>query len=168
IGWNFFLGPRFFNGDSVLTLKTTNVEGIAVPPDLGLHDTLRSIGFRLQRDTRPNHFYPISGTFTDFTTDFFSEALGSKYSYQSYKLTFNKFTSLTKNQVLAFGSYFCGTGGQPPFYGNCICGSQNQLRGYTAGRYFDRYMLDSQLEYRLVLPKRFGLVAFGGLGGVIP
>jgi len=29
-------------------------------------------------------------------------------------------------------------------------------------------MLATQLEYRLTLPKRFGLVAFGGLGGVIP
>lgn len=29
-------------------------------------------------------------------------------------------------------------------------------------------MLTTQLEYRLVLPKRFGLVVFGGVGGVIP
>jgi hypothetical protein len=29
-------------------------------------------------------------------------------------------------------------------------------------------MLATQLEYRLVLPKRFGLVAFGGIGEVIP
>jgi hypothetical protein len=29
-------------------------------------------------------------------------------------------------------------------------------------------MLGTQLEYRLELPKRFGLVAFGRLGGVIP
>jgi len=42
------------------------------------------------------------------------------------------------------------------------------LRGYTAGKYFTRYTLATQLEYRLVLPKRFGLVAFGGLGGTIP
>lgn len=29
-------------------------------------------------------------------------------------------------------------------------------------------MVATQLEYRLTLPKRFGLVAFGGLGEVIP
>lgn len=29
-------------------------------------------------------------------------------------------------------------------------------------------MIASQLEYRLELPKRFGVVAFAGLGGVIP
>ena len=36
------------------------------------------------------------------------------------------------------------------------------------GTCFDRYMFGTQLEYRLTLPKRFGLVAFGGLGEVIP
>jgi outer membrane protein assembly factor BamA len=122
----------------------------------------------VQRDTRNNHFYPIEGTLTDFTADFFSQGIGSKYSFQSYQLTFNKYGSLKKNQVLAFGSYFCATGGEPPFYGNCIYGARNQLRGYTAGRYFDRYMLTSQLEYRLALPLRLGLVVFGGLGGVKP
>ena len=29
-------------------------------------------------------------------------------------------------------------------------------------------MLATQLEYRLVLPKRFGLVVFGGIGETIP
>ena len=29
-------------------------------------------------------------------------------------------------------------------------------------------MIATQLEYRLVLPKRFGLVGFGGIGGVAP
>jgi len=29
-------------------------------------------------------------------------------------------------------------------------------------------MVATQLEYRLVLPKRFGVVVFGGIGGVAP
>jgi hypothetical protein len=166
--WGFFLGPRFFDGNSAITLQTSNIGTIQVPPGLGIHTTIRAIGIRLQRDTRPNHFYPTNGTLTDFTTDFFSEAIGSKYSFQSYKLRYNKYKSLSENQVLAFDAYFCGTGGQPPFYGNCIYGTGNRLRGYAAGRYFDRYMMTSQVEYRLALPMRLGLVAFGGIGGVIP
>lgn len=42
------------------------------------------------------------------------------------------------------------------------------MRGYTAGRYLNRYRFGTQLEYRLALPKRFGLVRFGGLGEVVP
>jgi hypothetical protein len=166
--WKVFVGPRFLWGSSLITLRANNLEAIPLPPDLGLNANLTAVGFRLTRDTSPNRFYPTSGTFLDFTADFFSQALGSKYSYQSYKFNFNKYWRLTQNQVLASGSFACFTGGEPPFYGNCIYGTDSKLRGYVAGRYFDRYMIGTQMEYRLALPKRFGLVGFGGLGGVVP
>jgi surface antigen Omp85-like protein len=168
IGWKFFAGPQFMTGHSFITVRPNNVSNFPIPPDLGIHTTLTAIGARLTRDTSPNRFYPTSGTYFDFTSDFFSQALGSKYSFQSFKTTFDKYESLNKNQVLAYNAYFCATGGKPPFYGNCIFGTNNELRGYVAGQYFTRYMLATQLEYRLVLPKRFGLVAFGGVGEVIP
>ena len=168
VGWKFFVGPRFITGNSFITVRPNTVSKFPIPPEAGLHTNLRSIGARVTRDTRPNHFYPIGGTFFSFTADFFSQGLGSKYTFQSYRTAFDKYWSLSKGQVLAYDANFCGTGGQPPFYGNCIYGTNNELRGYTAGRYFTRYTLATQLEYRLVLPKRFGLVAFGGLGGVIP
>jgi outer membrane protein assembly factor BamA len=168
VGWGVFLGPRVLWGSSLITVRNSSMGTVPLPPDLGLHTTLTALGLRLDRDTRPNRFYPTTGTLLDFTADFFSQGLGSKYSFQSYKFTFNKYGSLTKNQVLAYNLFGCATGGQPPFYGNCIYGTNNQLRGYIAGRYLDRYMAVTQLEYRLALPKRFGVVAFGGLGEVVP
>src|SRR5277367_6815413 len=168
IGWKFFVGPRFITGRSFITVNPTNNTTVPIPPDVGLHTNLTSLGARLTRDTRPNHFYPLSGTFFTFTSDFFSQGLGSKYSYQSYKTEFSKFWSLSPRQVLAYDADFCATSGAPPFYGNCIYGTNNQLRGYIAGKYFTRETASTQLEYRLVLPKRFGLVVFGGLGGTIP
>ena len=168
IVWKFFAGPRFMTGDSFITVRPNNVPTFPIPADVGLHTTLTSIGAKLTRDTRPNHFYPASGTFFTFTSDFFSQGLGSKYSFQSYRGQFDKYWSLSEKQVLAYDANFCATAGSPPFYGNCIYGTNNELRGYTAGQYFTRYSLATQLEYRLVLPKRFGLVVFGGLGGVIP
>lgn len=168
VGWKFFLGPRFLTGHSLLTLRPTSSSGVTIPPDIGLHTTLTSLGAALTRDTSTNRFYPTSGTFFNFTSDFFSQTLGSKYSFQTYRTMFSKYASLSDKQVLAYNAFFCATAGSPPFYGNCIYGTNNELRGYTAGRYFDRYMIATQLEYRLVLPKRFGLVAFGGVGEVIP
>ena len=168
VGWKVFVGPRFLVGNSVITLRPTMVNGVPIPPDIGLHTTLTAVGAAVTRDTRSNRFYPTGGTFFSFTGDFFSQTLGSKYSFQSYETVFDYYGSLSKKQVLAYNAFFCATGGEPPFYGNCIYGTNNELRGYTAGKYFTRYMLGIQLEYRLELPKRFGLVAFGGLGGVIP
>ena len=170
VGWKFFLGIRFWAGGSDITLRSTGGTGSQPdpPPDIGLHTSLRALGVRLNRETTPNRFYPTSGTLLDFTSDFFSEALGSKYSFQAYRITFNKYGSLSKNQVLAYNLFVCGTGGNPPFYGNCIYGTNNELRGYAAGRYLDRYMFATQLEYRLTLPKRFGVVGFAGIGEVVP
>ena len=104
----------------------------------------------------------------DFTANFYAKDLGSKYSFQAYRFSFSKFASLGKKQVLAYNLGICGTGGQPPFYGNCIYGTNNQLRGYTGGQYLDRYMVSTQLEYRLSLPKKFGIAGFGGVGEVVP
>jgi len=165
-GWDIFVGPRFLTGNSTILRREGAPTLVAVPSDLGLRTNWRAIGVRLVRETRRNRCYPTNGTLLDFTLDIFSQAIGSKYSFQSYTLTFNKYLGLTKSQVLAYNAYFCATGGHPPFYGNCIYGRKNELRGYEAGRYLDRYMLATQLEYRLVLPKRFGLVGFGGVGGM--
>jgi len=166
--WKFFAGARVLTGHSDVTQRSAAVSPVPLPPDLGLSTSLTSLGFIVQRDTRPNRFYPTTGSFLEFKSDFFANALGSKYSFQSYRTTFNKYGSLSRNQVLAYNAFFCATGGEPPFYGNCIYGTSNELRGYVAGRYLDRYMVATQLEYRLVLPKRFGVVGFGGIGGVAP
>jgi Omp85 superfamily domain len=169
IKWKFFIGGRFWTGDSLVTLRpTTSTELPPIPPDIGLHTTLRALGIRMIRDTRPNQFYPTAGMKLEFTSDFFAKDLGSKYSFQAYRITFNKYTSLSKNQVLAYNLFGCFTGGQPPFYGNCIYGTQSELRGYTAGQYIDRHMFATQLEYRLSLPKRIGLAGFAGVGEVVP
>jgi hypothetical protein len=168
IGWKFYLGPRFLTGESMLTIRRSSGSVIPIPPDLGIHTHLTSIGFHLMRDTSLNRFYPINGSYLSFTSDFFSEGLGSKYSFQTYRTTYSKYWGFAEKQVLAYNAYFCTTGGSPPFYGNCIYGTSNTLRGYIAGKYFTTHMLATQVEYRLELPKRLGLVVFGGIGGVIP
>jgi outer membrane protein assembly factor BamA len=166
--WNTYVGPRFTTGSSFIIVKPTSGKLPPLPPEVGLHTQLRSLGLEIWRDTRPNRFYPVKGSVLDFTGDFFAQFLGSKYSYQSYKFTFNKYFSLPKKQVLAYNGFFCATGGKPPFYGNCIYGTNNELRGYTAGRYLDRYMVATQVEDRLELPWRLGVVGFVGIGGVDP
>jgi len=166
--WNVFVGPRFLDGNSLLSLRPSSGKTPPTPPDVGIHTALRAVGIHVVRDTRPNHFYPTSGTKLEFTADFFAQALGSKYTFQRYKFNFDKFFSLSKSQVLAYDLYLCDTGGSPPFYGNCIYGTSNELRGYTAGRYLDRHMFATQLEYRLSLPKRLGLAGFAGVGEVVP
>jgi hypothetical protein len=105
-----------------VTQRPSSGETPPIPPDIGLNTTLRAVGLRIIRDTRPNHFFPTAGMKLEFTSDFFAKDLGSKYSFQPYRLTFNKYASLSRNQVLAYNFFGCFTGGEPPFYGNCIYG----------------------------------------------
>ena len=102
IGWKFFLGGRFITGTSFITVKPTSGETPPIPSDTGLHTNLRALGVTLVRDSRPNRFYPSKGSVIDFTGDFFANSLGSKYSFQSYNFTFNKYISLDEKQVLAY------------------------------------------------------------------
>lgn len=168
IGWKFLLGPRFRVGNSTITVRPSEHQTPPPPPDIGINSNLAAIGARVVRDSSRNRFYPANGSYFSFTSDFYAEPLGSKYSFQSYTTVFTKYWGWGERQVFAYNGYSCITGGKPPFYGNCIYGANNELRGYVAGKYLDRYMLTSQAEYRFTLPFRLGVVAFGGIGEAIP
>ena len=137
-----------------------------------LHQTTVSIGPRFQWDTRDSVFHPKHGFLAEGTADFFSTGLGSKWSYQFFRATFNKYTSVSEHQVIAVRAMACAaTGDRVPIYDLCLFGTMNDLRGYTAGRYQDRRMFATQAEYRLMLPVkgflgRFGVVAFAGVGAI--
>ena len=163
-----FAGPRVIAGSSTITLRSPEEGAPPVPPVVGIQTQLTGLGFRVNRDTRINQFYPVQGSYADLTTMFFSEALGSKYSFEPFKFVVNRYQGLTAKQVLAYNLYTCATWGEAPFYGECIFGTNSELRGYIAGKHIDRYMLATQAEYRLSLPWRLGLTAFGGLGEVAP
>jgi outer membrane protein assembly factor BamA len=166
--WKLSVGPRFLTGNSNITLRSENENGVTPPPDIGIQTRLTAVGFHANRDTRPNRFYPEKGTLFDLTSMFFSDALGSKYSFESYRFTFSYYHSLGTKQVLAYNLFNCATAGNAPFYGQCIFGTNNELRGYVAGKYIDSNMIATQLEYRRTLPWRFGIVAFAGVGEVAP
>jgi len=64
--------------------------------------------------------------------------------------------------MLAYNLFLCGTGGAAPFYGNCICGTNNELRNYTAGRHPGRHM-----RYLLNEPWLLGLLVAIALAATI-
>ena len=165
--WQIFIGPRVWFGASTLEPQHVGETPPELPP-LGVGFKMRSVGFKVERDTRPNRFYPQEGTLFRLASDFFAKDLGSTYTFQRYRLTFNSYTSFGKKQVLAVNVFGCSTGGDAPFFGQCIFGTQDELRGYPAGRYIDRTMFATQAEYRRVLPWRLGLAVFGGVGEVAP
>jgi outer membrane protein assembly factor BamA len=126
-----------------------------------------SLGPHIQRDSRDDEMYPKAGSLFNTQIGCHAEALGGNRKYESYQISFSKYHSLRRHQVIAVRGSGCFTVGSAPFYD--LCGFQSKdVRGYAAGRYLDRDTLASQAEFRQELPMRLGVVVFAGAGGVAP
>ena len=139
--------------------------GFEIPP-LDLRSTSAALGFKVKRDLRDSTFYPTRGSLFETKGDFFSQALGSNRQYQTYTIAYNGYRSFNDKRVLAYRAMGCSANQDVPFYDLCLFGFNNDLRGYTAGQFQNRRMFATQAELRQVIKGRFGMVVFGGVGGV--
>ena len=166
---NVFVGLRYKIIDTDLALDLSKVRdflGIDIP-DIELNATIASLGPHVLHDVRDNEFFPTAGSLFDLEGEFYEDLWGSDLEYQKYFISYNRYWTALKG-VLAYRAYGCDTGGDVPFFDLCLFGMQSDLRGYTGGRYRDRTMLATQLEYRRMYDNRLGYVAFGGIGQVGP
>jgi Omp85 superfamily domain len=166
VGKGYFIGPRYQHRKLSASIDGPVPPGGFELPDIDIRSNSAALGFHLQRDRRDSTFYPTKGTLVDFTVDFFDQVWGSRREYQVYKVAYNGFRAVTKRQILAYRAMGCSANGSVPFYDLCLFGFNSDLRGYTTGEFQNRRMFAGQGEYRVELKKRFGLVAFGGIGGV--
>jgi len=170
IGDHWYVGGRYLFGHVQTAVETSSLN---IPPPLvgiplRLDTQLSAFGLHLQRDTRDSTFYPTRGALFDAEATFFDPLFGSDFSFQTYTIAYNHYFPLATNHVLALRGYGRATSGNAPFFALASFGSGADLRGYTPGRYRDSMMFTLQAEYRWRFTERFGLVAFGGFGGVAP
>ena len=166
VGRNIFIGPRYQYRRLSARIDGLVPQGGFEVPDIDRKSNSVALGFHVQRDRRDSTFYPIKGTLIDFSGDFFDQAWGSRREYQTYKVAYNGFRQIRDRHVLAYRAMACSANGSVPFYDLCLFGFNSDLRGYTTGEFQNRRMFAGQAEYRVELPKRLGVVAFGGVGGV--
>ena len=169
------VADNLYVGMGVLAMGTT-IEDIRFPgldidfPNLfeGLKMQLVDLVPKIVYDTRDNEFYPQRGTYINAQVNISAEGWGSDFDYQIYEASWNQYFSLAENQVLAFRMSGKYASGRVPFFRLPAVGQGGDFRGFVMGRYRDKVLAYSQLEYRIRLTERIGLVAFGGLGGVAP
>jgi outer membrane protein assembly factor BamA len=126
------------------------------------------VGLLCDYDTRDNSYYPFHGTFLTMNATIVDEAVGSDMDYQIYEASYSRYMELARNHILALGGVGRFTFGEVPIFDLCLFGMNNYLRGYVGGQYRDKMMLAGQVEYRWRFYKRFGMVAFAGVGEVAP
>jgi outer membrane protein assembly factor BamA len=123
-------------------------------------------GLVMNYDSRDNPFNPYKGVFLDLNAVFAAKALGGDTDYQIYQAAYNYYYTIAEHMVLAYRAFGKFTAGDVPFYDLSFFGVHNDLRGYPGGQYLDKMMLATQLEYRWRFWKRWGMVAFAGVGEV--
>lgn len=145
----------------------------------GLLDTQRPNGFDGSRslgveaaalyDSRNNILNAQSGWYFEFTYGVYDDIFGSTHNFDLTRFDFRHYIDLSEknNDVLAFQTIGRFSRGDIPFNELSLFGSSEILRGYREGRFVDRDLLATQVEYRTQFKdSRFGAVAFIGAGDV--
>jgi len=127
---------------------------------------LIGIGTDLVWDTRDHKFFPNSGAYQYFKLVVYPDV--GDFTFYNVELDVRHFHGFSPNHVLAGNLYFATAVGEVPFYKLPALGGQNRMRGYFYGRYRDNVYSVLQMEYRQFVWRKFGFVAFAGIGDVAP
>lgn len=124
------------------------------------------LGLVFMVDTRDNVVSASRGFFLETSGYVFNAAIGSSFNYSNYNFTFNKYFPIGQKMVLATNTVMNLNTGDVPFVNLARAGGNSILRGYAQYRFRDYNFIASQVEYRYMFLRRFGMVAFAGLGDV--
>lgn len=139
---------------------------LSVYQELGMVDELASgLNFSADWDTRDNVFYPLRGSYHQFSFTLFREAFGSSYDFERYEIDIRKYFPIAEKNVLGFRAFLDANDGDVPLLMMPKFGG-DEARGYYEGRYIDKNMLVFIAEYRMHVWRKFGVVAFVGIGDV--
>lgn len=116
--------------------------------------------------TRDLNMNPRTGSYVTVDAIFPSETFGSDSTYESVTVKANRYWPVRDPVTLAGRITGCGASFDAPFFDVCLFGSDNDIRGYVAGRYQDFTMFAVQGEVRKQFAPRWGGVAFAGVGQV--
>lgn len=127
---------------------------------------LKSMGVGLlgRKDTRDNRFAPYEGRYAQLSAMGFPGALDNDLDYRIYKGFYNQYWPVRKETVLAANVSSQYADGQVPFYRL----SKLTIRGVSADRYWDKFLVQGQAEVRHQIQGRWSAAAFAGYGGVAP
>ena len=145
----------------------------------GIIDQLRPEGFNgstsvgaeaaVLYDSRNNVLNAQNGWYLEFTHGEYGKILGGTHAFDLTRFDLRHFKELKNKSKDIIGLQLVGrtTRGNIPFSEFAFFGSSEIMRGYREGRFVDRDMLATQVEYRKHFGEsRFGAVAFLGTGSV--
>lgn len=125
--------------------------------------TMHNYGYQLSYDRRDHQYNPYEGYHLTFKHSIFPEWLNGGPAFHSFAIIYNHYFPIrSERHILA--TRFRGdiSAGEVPFTGQHVVG-QDDIRGYTSGKYRDNQVYALQAEYRWNFYRKFGAVGFFGL-----
>jgi outer membrane protein assembly factor BamA len=124
------------------------------------------IGLRFARETRDNRFNARKGSFFFFEYMNFGKWLGSEFAYNTLSINYRKYITPLKWLTIAGEVTADVIFGDPPVQSLSLMGGDRRMRGIYKGRFRDKTIIDTQVEFRFPIVWIFGGVLFTGLGEV--
>ncbi len=124
------------------------------------------LGAVFNYDTRDNTGSPNKGFYYQAKAQFSSELFGATSGFNKFILDLREYQPLSSRSLLAFQLYIENNYGDVPFQALASYGGGNRARGYFFGRFLDKQMYVSQIEYRWRFKPRWTINAFGLFGEV--
>jgi hypothetical protein len=124
------------------------------------------LGLTLDWDTRDNAVEARDGAYYQAQLMTWQRWWGSEYAFTRLSVDLRQFFELYEGHALGLQLYSEFNFGNVPFYQMARLGGPNQMRGFFEGRFTDRVMLTSQIEYRFPIFWRFRGVVFASAGDV--
>jgi hypothetical protein len=173
IAKNFFIGIEAdFRSLSKVDFKLENENTLDDLPFGAQGTTNIGLGIGLVYDERHNVLNVRDGWFSEFGFIKFNPFMNSSVDYYNIVSDTRFFKSLGKRDVIAaqlLGQF--NFGGDVPFNQLALMGGQNMMRGYFLGRFRDRKLIATQVEYRMLplklgFTERWGATVFSSVGSV--
>jgi hypothetical protein len=129
------------------------------------------IGTGIIYDNRHNVLNVRHGLYAELAYLHSDVSWGSDYNFSTLFLESRYFHPVGKRNVLAFHTVGQFNFGTTPFNQLALMGGESIMRGYYLGRYRDKHLMATQIEFRMLpLPfkftKRWGVAAFVSTGTV--
>ncbi len=138
-------------------------------PDEWRYDerSLNNVGYLLNYDDREHQLNPYGGFNVEFKNAFYRTIINSDNNFEVYNFTYNHYYKLKNNRnIIATRVRVNIAAGDVPFQGQNVVG-QDDIRGYSSGKYRDNQVYAIQAEYRWRFYKKLGLVGFAGVATAV-
>lgn len=158
VGWSLS-----YEGASSLQHKAS---GIFYHQNASRHILSSGASVLFSYDSRDFIANPSRGQVLNLAWTRYSPTLGSDDRFNAFDARYDVYHAVNATSLLAWEVYSRFTGGHVPWTMQSMLGDSQHLRGYYEGRYRDRNVLTSQLEWRKNLSWRHGVVGWIAAGNM--